>query len=718
MQSGQICLMPDVKLRIARPSRKRSGMEIHMTELSKILQPYKNDKVAIYGLGTETERVLNEVGGAFQIVGLLDGYREEGELYHKPIISLQNAIDCQVKLILVVARPGSCRAIVKRIGAVCMENQIALIDVRGKNLCDLQKVRYQFKSADGVSRACLLEQVDKNDVMSIDLFDTLIMRQTLFPTDIFDIVDCRLKEKGIVIENFSGRRLASEKYLAKTMAPTLVEIYSYMKKTYSIPGIVPEELAKLEWQTDYELVVPRREMCDFCEEVHRKGKEIYIVSDTFYTKRQLARLLEKCNIGFYQDIFASCEYKTAKTGRLFDKVKDRAAGKKVIHIGDDSAADIESAKKHGIAACQVSSGVDLLEMAGYLGLWDSMEGVANRIKIGMFVAKLFNSPFQFEEEGQKIAVKTAYDLGYLLFAPVISDFVIWFSEQVEKYALPNVWLCARDGYLIKRMYDALQGENASVYFLTSRTAAIRAGVEEEEDIKYVSGMKFSGTVEEELEERFGIVGETETGRGKAAGKSLLDYSQAILRRAAVNRKNYRTYIEGLQTRDGDVAFFDFVAKGTSQLYLQRLVKNHLKGLYFLQLEREYMQEKGLDIVPFYDKEETENCEIYENYYILETMLTSPMPTIKGFDEEGKPCYAQETRKKEDIHCVQEAQDGIFEYFITYLKLCPKEEIKINREIDERFLTLIHGISIWDRNFMRLQVEDPFFNRTTEIADLI
>lgn len=689
-----------------------------MTDLLKILKSYKDEKIAIYGLGTETERVLNEIAQDFQIVGLLDGYREEGELYHKPIISLQHAVNCQVKLILVVARPGSCRAILKRIGSVCMENQIALIDVRGKNLCDLKKARYQFKGTDGISRTRLMEQVDKNDVVSIDLFDTLIMRRTLFPTDIFDLVDCRLKEKGIVIADFCGRRLASEKHLAKSGAPTLIEIYSYMKTTYSIAGMAPEELAELEWETDYEMIVPRKEMCGFCEEVHRKGKEIYIVSDTYYTKEQLVRLLQKCGISFYQDIFASCEYKTAKTEELFHKLKDRMEGQKVIHIGDDLVADVESAKKHGITACQIYSGIELLEMAGYLGFWDSMEGVADRIKLGMFVAKLFNSPFQFEEEGQKIAVKTAFNLGYLLFAPIISDFVIWFARQVQKFDLRNVWLCARDGYLIKKMYDALGGDNASVYFLTSRTAAIRAGVEKEEDITYVSGMKFSGTVEKELEERFGISEQVTEGTDGIAAKSLSDYSQAILRKAALNRKNYHTYMKQLQIAEGDIAFFDFVAKGTSQMYVQRLVPNHLKGLYFLQLEREYMQEKGLDIVPFYGNGETDHSEIYENYYILETVLTSPMPSIKEFDEYGEPCYAKETRERKEIQCVQEIQDGILDYFMTYLRLCPKAEAVVNRKIDEHFLALIHGIEVRDKNFIGLKVEDPFFNRMTDIKDLL
>ena len=103
-----------------------------MSELSQILRKFKNSKIAIYGLGTETEKVLAEMGQAFQIIGLLDGYREDGMLYGKKIISMAEAVTDQVELILVVARPGSCKAITKRIGQTCIQHGIVLMDVRGK----------------------------------------------------------------------------------------------------------------------------------------------------------------------------------------------------------------------------------------------------------------------------------------------------------------------------------------------------------------------------------------------------------------------------------------------------------------------------------------------------------------------------------------------------------------------------------------------------------
>ena len=85
----------------------------------------------------------------FDILGLLDGFRESGSLYGYPIISLDYAVKRRAELILVVARPGSCRTIARRIGAICRENNIALIDIRGKNLLEDTKVTYVSSGISG-----------------------------------------------------------------------------------------------------------------------------------------------------------------------------------------------------------------------------------------------------------------------------------------------------------------------------------------------------------------------------------------------------------------------------------------------------------------------------------------------------------------------------------------------------------------------------------------
>ncbi|EOS37796.1 hypothetical protein AALC16_11345 [Lachnospiraceae bacterium 29-91] len=694
----------------------------------KILQNYKDQKIAIYGIGIETENLLRELGRDIEIAGLLDSFREEGCFYGCPVISMQEAAEAGVKLIVAAARPGSCRAIAKRIGRLCMAKQISLIDIRGNNLCDQKKVSYDLKGMKGIKKQDLRRRMQTSQVISIDLFDTLVMRRVLFPADVIELTGRRLMRQGVVIDDFLKKRLASEKELARTGAPVLTEIYSHMMELYGIAGIDPAWLAEQEWQTDLSLILPRGEMCGLLAEMREQGKEIYIVSDTYYTKEQLVKLLDHCQVDSYTDILASCDYQTSKSGRLFERLQKKIGEKSCIHIGDDLAADIENAQKNGLETCQIPSGADLFEEAGCLGIRDSIESLSGRIKAGLFVSRLFNSPFQFEEDGCKISAADAYEIGFLFFAPMISDFVLWLDRQIQKRQIRNVWFCARDGYLIKKLYDELQGKDASVYFLTSRTAAVSAGMESAQDICYVEKMRFGGTIQEQMQERFGI------SISGGTGESLMPYAQDILKAASTNKKNYQKYISSLQTGAGETAFFDFVSKGTSQKYLQRLVKNHLKGFYFLQIEKDYTTGEELDISSFYRTKDLGSGGLFDSYYILETILTSPMPSVKTFDEEGRPCYAEETRSKKDIRCILSVQKGIEDYFRVYTEICarnglgdsqandPKNILEADlcedKKAAEQILSLIHHIFILDEDFLNLKVEDPFFHRVTDMLDLI
>lgn len=474
-----------------------------MLELKDVFKGLKNKKIALYGLGTETQKVIKLFDEEFEIIGLIDGFKVDGYLYNKPIIDIKQCSNGGADVILAVARPGSCKAIAKRIGDFCRENEIELIDIRGKNLLDDTKCYLNYKSM-------------------TDLLQTFVYNH-----------DCAFSTLKIKI-----------------------------------------------------------------------------------FKRRLEQIQKE----------------------------------------------------------------------------------------------------QKQENDSVVNIFDAYDIGYMFCAPIITDFVIWFHKQVRERNLSNVWFCARDGYLLKELYDIINENQDSQYFLTSRMAAIRSCVENKEDILYVDSMKFSGTLEENLQERFGIdaafcnIDEGEEG--------ILCFKTAILDKAKQVKKGYTKYVDSLNVQAGDIAFFDFVAKGTSQYFISRLVNNHIVGLYFLQLEPNFMQDKNLDIIPFYTNDELDHSAIFDNYYILETFLTSPDPSIVEFDISGNGIYTEESRTQEAILCGERVQQGIKDYFEEYVKQCDDLEHSIDKELDEEFLKLIHNVEIKDNEFLNLIIEDPFFNRMTNITDVL
>ncbi len=663
--------------------------------------------VALYGLGTETERYLTQGHDTNNILGLLDGFRTEGEAFGYPIISLQQAIDQGVTKIIVIARPGSCKVIKKRIGDTCREHGIALFDVRGKDLLETVNATYDFRGATGQTKEELLNKIEKAKVVSFDLFDTLVARKVYSYTDVFALVEARLNEMGIFIPGLPAFRLAAEKELSGNDAPTLEEIYEAVLEKAGCDSISAERLAELEWTIDLATMLPRQEVCEIFRNSLRAGKRVVITTDTYYSKGQIEQILCRFNLSGCAELFVSSEYGTSKTLGLFDHVRS-LTDRSILHIGDDVVADVDQAQKRGFDTYRLMSGMELFDLLGGMGLEDYLTSLADRVKAGLCIAELLNDPFRFDTEDRRVSVRDASEIGYLFCAPMITDFILWMKKELNAQGYRQILMCARDGYLVQKLFQRVEPDVRSPYFLTSRTAAIRAGMETLNDIEYVDSMKFFGTAEQALATRFGIEGEV---NGPERDK-------LILLKANLHRDNYLKYIRMIDITAEKIGMFDFVAKGTTQLYLRKLFPQHMKGFYFLQLEPEFMADKNLDIEPFYSDEEKNTSAIFDNYYILETILTAPYPQLVEFDDKGEACYAKENRNDRDIHTFERAQSGIERFFDDYIRIVPEGLRDENKVLDEKFLELVNKVQIRDADFLSIKVEDPFFGRMTDIKDLI
>ncbi len=131
-----------------------------------------------------------------------------------------------------------------------------------------------------------------------------------------------------------------------------------------------------------------------------------------------------------------------------------------------------------------------------------------------------------------------------------------------------------------------------------------------------------------------------------------------------------------------------------------------------------MNDKQIQIESFFSEREKIKSTIYQDYYILETILTSFSPSVNEFNISGEPIYAEETRLKEDLDCIYEVQSGILNYIKDFIKIYPIEQLKINKKLDEQILSAIHNVNLNDCYFSKLKVEDPFFNRMTDIKQVL
>lgn len=97
-----------------------------------------------------------------------------------------------------------------------------------------------------------------------------------------------------------------------------------------------------------DLCIARKDIAELYEYCIESGKEVYLISDMYYTLQDIKRLLDKCGLSVIDDrhIWISCEKKKDKISGSLWKEYSSVVGKnaKCIHIGDNKIGDIENSK--------------------------------------------------------------------------------------------------------------------------------------------------------------------------------------------------------------------------------------------------------------------------------------------------------------------------------------------------------------------------------------
>ena len=697
---------------------------IFLNTFKENFEKHKNKRIVIYGLSYGTKLIVENFPD-FNICGLMDGYRTDGSIYEKKILSYQEVIALQIDMIIIVARPNITELIRNRIAAFCKKNSIVLFSADGKKLnIKMNKLDNEYFS---ISRELLQNKIDTYDIISFDVFDTLLMRKTLQPKDIFSLVEVRaMKEKNIQCA-FEKNRILAEQNLLASFIPNYLQIYNELQFITGISDDEKEYLMDLELRIESQMLIPRKEMVRVFDYAKSRNKKIYLISDMYLSSNWIGNQLKKAGIIGYDELMISNEYSTSKGQNLFNVFIHKVKDKKILHIGDSEAFDIMAAQRNGIDNFRILSAYDMLQISVYKEVLYEIVDLTGRLQVGYFISRIFNSPFALFESDGKGRVKTGRDIGYIYMAPIITDFLLWLANKIKDKKSARVLFSARDGYLIDKLYGILRKKESLIklpeglYFLTSRILCISASLFNEDDILWSMNNTFSGSPEELLKKRYFLTeGEIEyfdPNKYSSISQYILAHKKAILSKSAEIREKYMEYISGLGLNgDDDLIFFDFVSTGTCQLCLSRLLNADLKGYYFYRFNTmDIAKQKLLIEAPY-----TSEGILAANSLLLECILTSFVPTVNGFDSSGKPVYLEERRTEEELCYIKEVQDGIVEYFEDFIKYRDVDDLDAKDislgEIFLKFITPQYS-TIINNIFRTYIIDDEFHNENLHVSNI-
>lgn len=686
-------------------------------EFKRKFKKFIGQRIAIYGIGVNAERIFSAKLPEFDFSAVVDDFHAGEEIFGRRITTTNEAINI-ADIIIIAATPRSTRLVFSRIDLI-VKDIIPIYDLRGNQLnrgSHYSEYEYWKCNKDG-----LKEKILSHDIISFDIFDTLLMRKVLFPKDVFVFMEEKLKSESMRFGFLAESRIKAEQIASKENRFATIDVfYKELVDANVIDERDADRLKEFELQTEMELLIPRFDMLEMFNFAKTCGKIVCITSDMYLPKKYMEPLLKGNAIDGYDDLFISCEQYAAKyTGDLFVKLKKKYKGKKILHIGDNEYADVKMAKKNGISTFQVMSSYEMLLMSSVPFLADKADSFADRMLLGNIIAEYLNSPFKLAEHKGKVFFDNISSLARFCFAGFTMRYIAFIMDVVKKSKEALVMFVSRDGYLLYKIYEQINTYTKkllpkAVYFYSSRQAATNAVCKDLSDIKILcSDLKKSEMiVEKMLRQRFSLDTNKEeynTYKNIKMNECNMDnlycfiesHKEEIFRKAKICRDKYNKYLKKLNlSAYRNIYMVDLVTRGTVAYALARIIERdiHLIACGTLNAPNQYIDDEN-KFSSLYGNF-TPTSDMSDLFPLFELIFASKEGQLKEFDEEGRPEFVPGSEydpilldeiQEEVMSCVKEflvipdiIQELSTEFTEGLLKVVRQEYSEITPDIVDRF----------------------------------
>ncbi|MBQ6395409.1 MAG: hypothetical protein IJH87_03590, partial [Atopobiaceae bacterium] len=243
-------------------------------------------------------------------------------------------------------------------------------------------------------KQAVYDAIDSSDIVSFDVFDTLVTRKVLVPSDVFLLVERSAVSRGLPVSGFASAR-------GSVQAQEIHAIYRELQRRFSLSDEDRDRLIQLELDTERSVLIPRPSVIDAFRYALDSGKRVFLVSDMYLPASILSGMLAGFGIRGYEEFFVSCDLCCTKRDGLLGKLLGRGVElERIVHIGDSIDFDIEPAADLDMRAVLVPSALDLALAFGFCEqpdvstpLVERLASIDFRCALGASIADGFNDPF-------------------------------------------------------------------------------------------------------------------------------------------------------------------------------------------------------------------------------------------------------------------------------------------------------------------------------------
>lgn len=325
-------------------------------------------------------------------------------------------------------------------------------------------IKKSFRFVLGTKPANIPPIMEKADIISFDIFDSLVRRDVPSPDSVHDLVEREffaLTDRKI--PDYHKKRKQAERTAyahAGNHEITLRDIFNEMA---SVNKEDRNLLMNLEQEIEYSLCCADPDMKDIFKQTLKAEKHVVITSDMYLPENVIRRILDKCGYCDYEKLYLSSSYGVTKaSGKLYLHLLDsnKDSSKIIVHIGDNIKSDYLRAGQAGLKPVLLSAPVNTLRF----------HAIADRMSFDADCFRTFlrnHKPCK-KEDRDNLAVS----IGYEVLGPLLGGYCRWLKKQADHYNIRKIFFLSREGSLLKRAYEVLypNGNETTAYLYVSRQA--------------------------------------------------------------------------------------------------------------------------------------------------------------------------------------------------------------------------------------------------------
>lgn len=298
-------------------------------------------------------------------------------------------------------------------------------------------------------RQCMRDHIE---VISVDMFDTLVFRQLGTSRTLFLSLAASAHSKGLWNDDFEAfvalRCHAEEeaRLLAQASGRSreilLDDIYE------QVPYLDTKTWSQLEIETELNNWHLNQELVELLKNAQQQGKKLVLLSDMYLPEKTIAAFWERaCPELDWLDIRVSGSRKQSKADgsayhSLLHHLNLNAAN--VLHVGDDLLTDVQMAQGAGLDSYH-------LKQPDYLREIHKLEDVICTSSIpGLLRLRQAVSLSQAEQ-----AECSYYRLGALLYGPVLVGFARWIITVCKAQGITRLYCLLREGGIIAEIIQTI-----------------------------------------------------------------------------------------------------------------------------------------------------------------------------------------------------------------------------------------------------------------------